>query len=271
MQIADKISDRIQGGKQFSGFKINSQGMVDFKGNKRKAKKRLKDGWTTEDLMFIEDEDVDLNVGKKKNGFSDDKLDGFFMVSGDLDYLRSQKNRIFLLNPSLENMKKSKKRKKNNNKSSSKKIKKSKSKIKKKETSENKKDLSKNKVNTSISLKNKNIENEKNIKTIDKGQKEIKKIEKRINNDFSEKLINKPLAIIPEIQKNKDLQNNISKIAENNIDKTINFDNTQKIIKKITTLNNFSDIKIPKITQIINNNINNDNKTQIISSTGKVL
>ena len=102
MQIADQISDRIQGGRQFSKYRINSEGIVDVKAKKKRGKKRLKDGWTEEDISFIDDEEVDPKREKKKGELNEDKLDGFFIFSGDLEYLQAQRDSLFLIDPASD-------------------------------------------------------------------------------------------------------------------------------------------------------------------------
>jgi hypothetical protein len=183
MQIADKIVDRIQGGKQFSKFKINNQGLVDVKAKKRRAKKRLKDGWTIDDLKFIDDEEIESKTVKKKTEINEDKLDGFFMICGDLEYFRSQKEKLFLIHDSTENMKKTKKKKKNQN--SKKKTKKSKSKASKKKANSSKKTKKKSLKGEKDKEKKNKVGKEKNSKKSNQ-IKTPKTVKKRENNKFKE-------------------------------------------------------------------------------------
>lgn len=121
MQIADKIADRVQGGKQFSKFRVNNEGVVDMHSNKRRAKKRLKDGWTREDLNFIDDGELEAVAEQRKIEIHEDKLDGFFMMSGSLAELRAARHSLFYLGDFAEASKKRKNRSANKKKKKAKK------------------------------------------------------------------------------------------------------------------------------------------------------
>ena len=81
MEIADRITERLQGGRQFIGWDINEAGEVEEKKTKRARKK--KEGWTQEDIRFIEEEDEEKNAKQRRKVCAE-----FFMVSGDLESLR---------------------------------------------------------------------------------------------------------------------------------------------------------------------------------------
>lgn len=93
VQIAEEISERLQAGKQFSHYTMNNKGqLVHQKKKKIRKNHRIPD--------FIEYDDDELGedpsdpIGKFK--VDENNLDCFFICSGNLDFLRQNKDSIFL-------------------------------------------------------------------------------------------------------------------------------------------------------------------------------
>lgn len=208
MQIADKIVDRVQGGKQFSKFRVNDEGVVDVRFNKRRVKKRLKDGWTKEDLNFIDDDEVETIKEKKKIDVYEDKLDGFFMMSGNLEQLKAKKHELFYLSEFVDKGKRKK------NKSASKKKKKAKAKKKKGD-----KVRKKEKKSSKATPKTKQIKQEAPIKRKSKNENSPKESrlegpKKRVENSFIPEDL-RPNSVKIEVQ-TKQKERPMSKIQEEN-------------------------------------------------------
>lgn len=83
MQIAEKITERLQGGRQFMGWEVTEEGQIEQK-KKAKRTRKKKEGWTEDDMMFIEDVDDEKDKREREHIKKD-----FFMVSGGLEFLKA--------------------------------------------------------------------------------------------------------------------------------------------------------------------------------------